>query len=104
MVAKIFICLIISAATIIFVIPAKAQNNQNCRWIHSANNDAGACQRIIKGTSKQADAKCDASTKKSYDNTCCCPDQSSHKYIIIGSLIVVFGLITGYALILKKSE
>lgn len=89
-----------------FVVPVKAQTNPTCHWIYSESNDTEACQRRFKtdSTNWEPSQNCTANTKSQYDNTCCCPVQTSPKYLIIGSLVVVFGLITTYFFVTRNSS
>jgi len=106
MVAKIFIFCLIMSATLFFTMPLQAQNNQTCRRFYSDENDTASCQRILKtdsGKNWEVSTQCSALTK-GLKNTCCCLKQTDSKYILIGSLVVAFGLITGYFLFIKSRQ
>ena len=84
-----------------------AQTNTQCRWIYSANNDTSACQRTFQAESKkwQVGADCNASSKGQFDNTCCCPiSAASNKYIVIGIIAGVLGVIAILSFALNKNE
>ena len=84
-----------------------AQTNTQCRWISSTPNDTQACQRFFQTDSKQwqNNTQCDASNKGQFDNICCCPvSTASNKYIVIGVIAGVLGVIAILSFALNKND
>lgn len=106
MAAKFFIGLIIIFSSWLIILPVYAQTDSSCQWTYSTNNDTGICQRIFGNNGKkwQIGTRCNPNTKGAYNNTCCCPIKTSPKYLIIGILVVVFSLVTGYFIIVKNNQ
>ena len=98
--------IIIIAGLIFFAGTYSVSAKGECHWIYSEKNDVQACQRVLgeDGQKWQTSPQCDASSKGQYDTNCCCPVESSKKYIIIGSLVAIFGVITILSFALRKNE
>ena len=87
---KILFSILLIAISFGFAHMSLAQTNTQCRWISSTPNDTQACQRFFQTDSKQWQ-----------NNTQC---DASNKYIVIGIIAGVLGVIAILSFALNKND
>jgi hypothetical protein len=92
---KLLIIIIVFFSTTVLKLPTNAQG---CSW--EKNNACPQEKPVISDVNK--------CLNKQAIGLCCCEDSSeikiNKKYIVIGSIVIVFGIITILSFIVKKNE